>query len=94
MNTHDLVLVMSGAIFLGYVVVGVFFWRFWTQTRDSLLALFALSFWLLAIERVLLIAQVSSIERSPYVYVIRLAAFVLIIVAILLKNRATAKRDR
>jgi hypothetical protein len=88
---------LSGGIMLGFLAIGFFFFRFWQKTRDSLFAVFAASFWVLAIERVLLLATAggphldsSFHEQRPYVYLIRLCAFLLIIVAFLMKNRRTA----
>lgn len=78
---------MSGLIAMGYVVAGVFFLKFFWKTHDSLFAVFAAAFLLLAMEQgVLTWAQVPREEQS-WVYLLRLTAFILIIVAILLKNR-------
>lgn len=85
---------ISGAIMMGFLAIGFFFLRFWQKTRDSLFAVFAASFWVLAIERVLLLvtadgvfADVALQEQRPYVYAIRFFAFALIIAAFLMKNR-------
>jgi hypothetical protein len=83
---------LSGAIMLGFLAIGFFFFRFWRKTRDTLFAVFAASFWVLALERVLLLATIQQEESSyhefrPYVYLVRFAAFMLIIVAFWLKNR-------
>ena len=79
---------------LGFWAIGFFFYRFWQKTRDTLFAVFAAAFWVLAIERILLLATTSNpyVETSvhemrPYVYWIRFSAFMLIIVAFVLKNR-------
>lgn len=76
----------AGAIVFGYIVVGVFFLRFWRRTRDSLFAIFALAFFVLAANGT--IVTLSSIEREAlsWVYLIRAAAFMLIIAAIVRKN--------
>jgi hypothetical protein len=85
---------LSGGIMVGFLAIGLFFLRFWQKTHDSLFAVFAASFWVLAIERVLLLATAGSLqpasevhEMRPYVYLIRFFAFMLIIAAFLLKNR-------
>ena len=72
---------------MGCVMAGLFFLRFWRKTRDRLFAIFAVAFWALASERVVL-EIVSVNEFRPYVYGIRLFAFGLIILAIVDKNRA------
>ena len=84
---------LSGAIMLGYLAIGFFFFRFWRKTRDSLFAVFAASFWVLAVERILLLLTTKTLldpenhEIRAYVYLVRFAAFMLIIVAFWLKNR-------
>ena len=88
---------MSGGIMVGFLAIGFFFFRFWQKTRDSLFAVFAASFWVLAIERVVLLITANGIgpdslihEQRPFVYLIRFFAFLLIIAAFLLKNRRDA----
>jgi hypothetical protein len=77
---------------MGFLTIGFFFYRFWVKTRDSLFAVFAAAFWVLAVERLLLLATTTEAdaamhEMRPYVYLVRFTAFMLIIVAFLLKNR-------
>ena len=88
---------MSGGIMVGFLAIGFFFFRFWKKTRDSLFAVFAASFWVLAAERVVLLMTAVGTgpdslihEQRPYVYLIRFFAFLLIIAAFLLKNRRSA----
>jgi len=77
---------LAGAIVMGYLVVGVFFLRFWRRTSDALFAIFALAFFVLAGNGA--IVALSGIEREAlsWVYLLRAAAFTLIIVAIVRKN--------
>ncbi len=77
---------IAGAIVLGYLVVGAFFLRFWRRTQDSLFAIFALAFFVLAGNGA--IVTLSGIEREAlsWVYLLRAAAFTLIIAAIVRKN--------
>lgn len=77
---------LFGAITMGLVVAGLFFAKFWRRSRDPLFALFALAFWLLAINQALVLA-VPQEERS-FIYLLRLAAFALIAWAIVQKNLA------
>lgn len=79
---------LSGAIFTACLVIAAFFLRFWRQTRDRFFILFAIAFGILAVERVVLIALSPANEVTPYAYLIRLLAFLTIIVAIIDKNRA------
>jgi hypothetical protein len=76
---------MSGALAMGYLTAALFFVLFWRDARDRLFALFAASFVLLALQRILL--TVGPPEWANGLYVVRLAAFLLIIAAIIDKNR-------
>lgn len=87
MNSDALQQALSGAILLAYVVVALFFLRFWKKTFDRLFLLFSVAFSTLAVERFLLILVDPTHELRPYVYSVRLVAFVLILAAILDKNR-------
>jgi hypothetical protein len=69
------------------LVAGLCFLRFWRDTRDRLFVFFAVAFWLLALCWMLLALLSPTEETRPYVYAIRLAAFGLIIAAIVDKNR-------
>lgn len=83
---------INGALSMGFAVAGFFFLRFWARTRDSLFIAFALAFWLLALNAGLVILLGQPREELSFVYLLRLAAFLLIIVAILRKNMGT-RRD-
>lgn len=78
---------LSGAVAFGFLVCGLFFLRFWRRTRDQLFLAFALAFALLGLgQTILALANIPSEERGS-IYLIRLAAFSLILFAILRKNR-------
>jgi hypothetical protein len=66
---------------------GLFFVRFWRDSRDPLFAFFGAAFWLLACSWTLLALTNPTAEARPYIYAIRLVAFVLIIIAMVVKNR-------
>lgn len=83
---------VSGAVALGFAAIAVFFFGFWRRTQVRLFGLFALAFVLLAIERLVLVAVNVNNEFAPYIYLIRLSAFVVIIVAIVDHNRRRAER--
>lgn len=78
---------MLGAIALGNVVAGLFFLRFWRDSRDRFFLLFALSFFVEGINRVALALSVRPNEGSPWFYAIRFIAYLLILLAVLEKNR-------
>ncbi len=76
-----------GMIAAGYLIAGLFFAKFWSRTRDPLFASFAVAFWLLALNQALVVLITASEERS-WTYLLRLAAFSLIAIAIIYKNAA------
>jgi hypothetical protein len=78
---------LSGLITMGYLVAGLFFLRFWRRTGDSLFLAFALAFWLLGLTQALLALANVPIEERSWLYLIRLAAFSLILFSIWSKNR-------
>ena len=78
---------LSGAVTLGFVLCGLHFLGFWKRTRDSLFLAFAFAFWLLGLNQALLALGDIPVEERSWVYLLRLAAFVLIIVAVVAKNR-------
>lgn len=87
-----MLLFLSGAITTGYVLVGLFFLRFWQRTRDVLFATFAVAFWLLAANQAFISTSGIAREHESWVYLLRAAAFILIIVGITTKNIPTRRR--
>jgi hypothetical protein len=79
--------VVSGAILMGYAVAGLFFLRFWRDTRDRLFLIFAIAFWILGLQRLALALTRDMMETQTELYLIRLFAFLLILGAIVDKNR-------
>lgn len=79
-------LFFSGALFAGFWVIALFFLKFWRSTGDQLFGLFTLAFFLLGIERIVMFLT-SSNEFRPYIFIIRLVAFCLIIFGFIAKNR-------
>ncbi len=57
------------------------------HTRDRLFAFFALAFWMLALDRIIVDSIGQTETFSPEEYLPRLGAFLIIIVAIIEKNR-------
>lgn len=82
---------VSGALTMGYLAAGLFFLRFWKKTHDRLFAFFALAFWILAGQRLALTITAQTSEGHLFLYVVRLLAFILILVAIIDKNRQQPK---
>jgi uncharacterized membrane protein YfcA len=79
-------LFLLGAITMAFAIAGVFFLRFWRDTRDRLFLLFALAFFILAGNRAG-IAYVGDYGRGDHLYWVRFLAFLVILIAIWDKNR-------
>ena len=77
---------INGLIAMGFAVAAVLFLRFWTRTKDGLFLAFAIAFVLLALNAALVVVLGVPREELTFVYLLRLAAFLLIIVAVLNKN--------
>lgn len=78
---------LGGAISMGFAVAALLFLKFWTRTRDRLFLAFAAAFLLLGINQALLSLATIAAEERTYLYLFRLCAFLIIIVAFLAKNR-------
>ena len=79
---------LSGSITLGFLIAGLFFLRFWRRTNDTLFLAFAAAFSLLGVgQAIQALANIPQEERS-YIFLIRLAAFTIILAAIVRKNSA------
>lgn len=87
MNPATVHAFISGYLALGYGVASLFFVRFWRDTGDRLFALFASAFALLVVQRLVLDYAADSQHETTWAYVVRLLAFVLILIAIIDKNR-------
>jgi hypothetical protein len=79
---------LSGAITAGFLIASLFFLSFWQRTRDSLFVAFAAAFLLLAVNQALITLAGIPEEHRSWVYLLRLAAFALLIIAIVRKNIA------
>jgi hypothetical protein len=81
---------LSGAVAFGFFVCSLFFLRYWRRSLDELFLAFALAFGLLGLgQAILALASIPTEERGS-IYLIRLLAFLLILVAIYRKNRTAA----
>lgn len=80
-----------GAIAMGMAVAGLFFLRFWRETRDRLFGFFALAFVLLSANSLLLVCMEDGRETTLAPYLVRLLAFGIILAAIVDKNTRRAQ---
>jgi hypothetical protein len=82
---------LNGATAAGSLAVGLFFLRLWHETRDRFFSLFGLAFWILALNGTVLLWAAPADEHRHYFYLLRLLAFLLIIAAIVDKNRSAGR---
>lgn len=82
---------LSGMVVAGFLMAGLLFLRFWRRTGDSLFVSFAVAFWLLALGQAILALGDFPVEERSWIYLIRLAAFTLILFAIFRKNRSISR---
>jgi hypothetical protein len=85
-------LFLSGCLMLAFFVAAAFFLRFWRRTGDRFFLIFTGAWVLLGIERLVLATLNAPEQLNPGIYFVRLAAFLLIIIAIVDKNRAPVRR--
>lgn len=76
----------SGFISAGFFVAAIFFARYWARTREPLLGIFAAAFALIALNNAIIGLGDIPREEQSWVYLVRLAAFLLIIVGIVWTN--------
>lgn len=77
---------LSGSVSMGCLAIGLFFIRFWKSTNDRFFLMFAFAFWIMSLDRLILVLLNNS-EYSYSIYILRLLSFILIIIAIIDKNR-------
>lgn len=81
---------IAGAVVAGFALAGLFFLKFWKRTHDELFLAFTAAFWLLGITQALLTFSHVPVEERSWLYLLRLAAFLLILAAIWRKNAKRA----
>jgi len=77
---------LLGVIAASSITAGVFFLKFWRDTRDSFFLAFAASFLIEGLNRCGVLLLQKPNEGSPWIYLVRLLSFLLILAAILKKN--------
>lgn len=83
--------VFSGVVAAMYFIAGIFFLKFWRRAKDSLFLSFSVGFFLFATNQALVGAYGRGAETSELSYSLRLIGFLLIIMAIVLKNIRTPR---
>ena len=93
MSYQTLVIYLAGMVTAGFLACGLFFVRFWWRSRDFLFIAFAVAFWLLAMNNAFVVLWPEPQEQRSWFYLLRIAAFLLIAVAIVRKNTAEPGED-
>ena len=83
---------LLGALAMAGLVAAMFFFRFFRDTRDRLFAWFGLSFLIEGLNRSLAAFEIFTAD-DPVYYGIRLAAYLLILWAIVEKNFLPRRDD-
>ena len=82
---------VAGALTMGYAIASLFFLNFWRKSHDRLFAMFSAAFGILAVQRPMLAVITDMQGETTWLYALRLAAYLLMLAAIVDKNRAPAK---
>jgi uncharacterized membrane protein HdeD (DUF308 family) len=77
---------LLGMIATASITAGMFFLKFWRDTRDSFFLSFGASFVIEGLNRSSVLFTDKPNEGNPWIYPIRLLSFLLILIAILRKN--------
>jgi hypothetical protein len=85
----DYLPLMQGALAAFSFVVAMFFARMWRRARDRFYLFFAIAFTIFAVHWCVIAGHANEHTVGPYIT--RLIAFVLIIVAIVDKNRRASR---
>ncbi|MBA3890755.1 MAG: hypothetical protein H0X64_09495 [Gemmatimonadaceae bacterium] len=88
-----LLIAASGALTMLYAIIALYFYKFRSRSGDRLFTLFATAFLILSGQRLVLTVAREWGEHSAWLYGMRLLAFVIIVYAIIDKNRAMPRRE-
>ncbi len=82
---------LLGVIVTSSLVAAGFFFKFWRRTADPLFFAFSAAFLIEGLNRLSFLFVDSSSEGSPMIYMVRLLAFLIIVMAIVAKNRSAPR---
>jgi hypothetical protein len=90
---------LAGIAAAAFLASAIFFLKFWKVSRDRFFLHFSVACALLSLERVLLLymlPDIQIVQRPPeahaWVYLVRMAAFLLIMWAFIQRNRAGGRQ--
>ena len=79
---------LLGVIVTASLTAAAFFFKFWRQTRDLLFLGFGAAFMIEGVNRISFLFIAAPNEGDPLIYTVRLFSYLLILAAIVHKNRA------
>ena len=91
---HTGVTFLAGANTLGFSLAALLFLRAWRRTHDVLFPFFAAAFALFALNELVMAFEVLPTQQQSLAFLLRLAGFTLLIVAIVSKNVGPGARGR
>ncbi len=86
-------LMLLGAIAMASFAIALVFLRFWVTTRDRFFAYFAAAFAIAGIGRIVLGLLPHTDDQTPLIYLTQLLSFLVIIFAIVDKNRSLKRKS-
>ncbi|HET7347365.1 MAG TPA: DUF5985 family protein [Acidobacteriaceae bacterium] len=84
---------LLGVIAVTSLLAALYFLRFWRDTRDTLFLAFSAAFLIEGLNRTARIFFENPSEASPWVFIVRAFAFLIIIAGIIGKNRRSGARQ-
>jgi hypothetical protein len=78
---------LAGSLAMACFVIGLVFLKYWRVSRDPFFIWFAAAFWVFMVGWTLKLVGPDYAEHTHYLYMPRLLGFLLILAAIVIKNR-------
>lgn len=85
--TADMLLFLNGGVAVACLAVGLVFIKFWRVSRDRFFVFFASAFWAFALGALLRTLFAGANEHAYLMFLPRLLGFLIILFAIVDKNR-------
>jgi hypothetical protein len=83
---------LTGAIGMASLIAALFFLRFWKTTHDRFFLYFAVSFLIQGVNRFFLVQGAQASDDTPIGYLFRLISYMLIVIAVIDKNRSVSEK--
>lgn len=77
----------SGVMFTTFAASGLFFFRFWKKTLERFFLYFSFACWMISFERIPIMIYSTDLEAHSWIYLFRLTAFLLILMAAYQANK-------